>query len=212
MSHIFISEIFLSIQGESVHAGRPSVFVRLAGCNLGCSWCDTVYAAKAEGTALSIEEILEKVSGYGVKLVQVTGGEPMVQPETIELIGALCDSGYETVVETNGSFDISVMDERAEYVVDYKLPGSGQDCSFHEPNFNAIRPRDQLKFVIASREDFNTAVDVSRKVSHCHLLFSPVWGKVDGKELVAWLLESGVDGRINLQLHKILWGENARGV
>jgi len=215
MGAVRLSEIFLSIQGESTFAGLPCAFIRLAGCNLDCVYCDTAYAAQSSGEPAEVEDILSHVKGFGVKLVEVTGGEPLAQNTAGELIARLVESGFETLVETNGTVDIGSFDNRATYIVDIKTPGSGAAASFLELNFNHVKRSDQVKFVITSREDFDWAVDMVRTrglEERCALLFSPASGMVAPKILAGWLLESGVRARLNLQLHKYIWGPGTRGV
>ncbi len=215
MGAVKLSEIFLSIQGESTFAGLPCVFIRLAGCNLDCVYCDTVYAAKSAGEPAEVEDIISRVKGFGVKLVEITGGEPLAQSVAGELIARLVESGFETLVETNGAVDIGSFDNRAIYIVDIKTPGSGAADSFFESNFNHVKRSDQIKFVITSREDFDWAVGMVRDrglEERCTLLFSPASGIVEPKTLAKWLLESGVRARLNLQLHKFIWRPDARGV
>ncbi|MBI4666848.1 MAG: radical SAM protein [Nitrospinae bacterium] len=215
MSVIRVSEIFLSIQGESTHAGRPCVFIRLAGCNLDCAYCDTGYAAKSAGEPMEVSAALDKALALRAPLVEVTGGEPLIQPGAAELIKALLDAGLETLVETNGTVDLSRFDRRAKYIVDIKTPGSGSAGSFHEANYGMLRPGDEVKFVVSSREDFQWAAALCRErgiPDKAIVLFSPVWGKTDFAELADWLLASGLNARMNLQLHKIIWGGEAKGV
>ena len=185
---IRITEIFYSIQGESTHAGRPCVFIRLTGCNLRCTWCDSAYT--------------------------FTGGEPLAQKESFELIRRLADSGYEVLVETSGSIDIEPVDERAKIILDVKCPGSGEEGKNHWPNLSKLRKHDEVKFVIADRDDYAYAVAVIRNhgLEGRPLLFSPVWGAIDLKDLAAWILEDGIDARFQVQLHKLIWGSDARGV
>ena len=210
-----VSEIFLSIQGESTHAGRLCVFVRLAGCNLSCVYCDTEYAAKGAGSELSVSQILAKVECFGVNLVEVTGGEPLVQPACGELITALADAGFEVLVETNGAVDIGLFDRRAKYIVDIKTPGSGQGGSFLAANYERLKTSDEVKLVITSRADFNWALDVVRErrlAEKLTVLFSPADGFVTLKELAGWMIETKTPARMNVQVHKMIWGAGARGV
>jgi 7-carboxy-7-deazaguanine synthase len=210
---IRITEIFYSIQGESTHAGRPCVFVRLAGCNLRCSWCDSAYTFTG-GDPMSIDAILEAVGRWDCRLVEVTGGEPLAQKESFELIRRLADAGYEVLVETSGSIDIAPVDERAKVILDVKCPGSGEDAKNYWPNLSRLRPHDEVKFVIADRADFEYARDVIRehRLDGRPLLFSPVWGAIDLQELAEWILAEGIDARMQVQLHKLIWGADARGV
>lgn len=210
-----VSEIFLSIQGESTHAGRLCVFVRLAGCNLSCVYCDSEYAAKSEGVEMGLPDVLAKVESFGVKLVEVTGGEPLVQPACWDLITALADGGFEVLVETNGTVDIGLFDRRARYIVDIKTPGSGSGGSFLADNYGKLKSSDEVKFVITSRMDFDWAVDVVRErglAQKLTVLFSPADSLVTLKELAGWMIESKTPVRMNMQLHKIIWGQETRGV
>ncbi len=215
MIYIQVAEIFKSIQGESTTAGRPCVFIRLAGCNLDCAYCDSVYAAKAEGTKLALEDIVSRVEGYDATLVAVTGGEPLAQASAAKLISTLCDKGYETLVETNGSIDLAFFDRRAKYIVDVKTPGSGAGGSFMESNWAILKKDDEIKFVITSRDDFDWAKELIDNQNLCVdyiVLFSPAWGMVEADDLAKWLLGSGLNARLNIQLHKYIWGPNRKGV
>ncbi|MGH9836710.1 MAG: radical SAM protein [Blastocatellia bacterium] len=211
-----ITEIFYSIQGESSFAGLPCAFVRLTWCNLRCSWCDSEYTFTG-GVEMSVDEVLEKVRSYGCPLVEITGGEPLVQKrECCELARRLCDEGYTVLIETGGSLDASVLDPRVIKILDVKCPGSGESHRNFWANLEALNPRDEVKFVIKDRADFDYALDVIRKYRlderEPHALFSPVWGEIDLKDLAAWILQSGVRARMQLQLHKYIWGAEARGV
>lgn len=210
-----VSEIFLSIQGESTHAGRLCVFVRLAGCNLSCVYCDTEYAAKGAGLDLGVPQVLSKVDSFGVNLVEVTGGEPLSQPASGNLITTLADNGFEVLVETNGTVDIGLFDRRAKYIVDIKTPGSGQGGSFLVANYEKLKSSDEAKFVITSRMDFDWAVGVAREqrlAEKLTVLFSPAEGFVTLKELAGWMIEDKTPARMNVQLHKVIWGHGAKGV
>ncbi len=211
-----ITEIFYSIQGESSFAGLPCVFVRLTWCNLRCSWCDSEYTFTG-GAEMSVDEVIEKVRSYGCKLVEITGGEPLVQKrECCELAGQLCDAGFTVLVETGGSLDTSVLDARAVKILDVKCPGSGESDRNFWPNLERLNARDEIKFVITDRTDFDYAIQVIEKhhLNHRepHVLFSPVWDAVQLKDLADWILQSGVHGRMQLQLHKYIWGPDVKGV
>ena len=210
---IRITEIFYSIQGESTHAGRPCVFIRLTGCNLRCTWCDSAYTFTG-GEPMSIDAILGTIAKWDCRLVEVTGGEPLAQKESFELIRRLADSGYEVLVETSGSIDIEPVDERAKVILDVKCPGSGEEAKNHWPNLAKLRKHDEVKFVIADRDDYAYAVAVIRNhgLEGRPLLFSPVWGAIELQDLAAWILEDGIDARFQVQLHKLIWGGDARGV
>ncbi|MFZ4793772.1 MAG: radical SAM protein [Blastocatellia bacterium] len=211
-----ITEIFYSIQGESSFAGRPCIFVRLTWCNLRCTWCDSEYTFNG-GTEMTIEEVLEQVRQYPCRLVEITGGEPLVQKkECLELVRRLCDNGYEVLIETSGSLDISPLDQRAVRILDIKCPGSGEEQSNRWENLDCLTPRDEIKFVIADRRDFDYAGEVIARhrlaERHPAILFSPVWGAIDLRELSAWILETGINARLQLQMHKYIWGPDTKGV
>lgn len=209
-----VNEIFHSIQGESVRAGRPCVFVRLTACNLRCSWCDTAYAFH-EGREMSAEQVLEQVAGYGCRLVEITGGEPLLQPEAIPLMEELVRRGYEVLLETGGSLPIARVPPGVGRIVDLKCPGSGMASRNLWENLDHLREGDELKFVLADREDYRWAVgqiDARRLAGRCPLLFSPVHGRLDPGELARWILADRLPVRVQLQLHKYLWPGVERGV
>ena len=209
-----VSEIFRSLQGEGTRAGVRCVFVRLGGCNLRCRWCDTQYAWD-EGEQMEIEAIVERVGEIGGKMVEVTGGEPLAQAGTIGLLERLCDLGCEVLLETNGSLDISPVDERVVRIVDFKCPGSGQSGENLWANVEHLRGGDEVKFVIADRDDFDFAarcVDEYDLTGICPVLFSPVWDQLDPAALAEWIVGSDLDVRFGLQLHKIIWPKRLRGV
>ncbi len=211
-ARVKVNETFLSIQGESTHAGRPCFFIRLAGCNLRCSYCDTSYAWH-EGKDFQVEELIEMARASGVKLVEVTGGEPLLQEAAVVLIRRLCDEGLEVLVETNGSVDISVVDPRAKVVMDIKTPGSGMSEKMDHENLRRLRPDDEVKFVITSEEDYLWArgVVIERGLQGPRTLFSPAWGRLHPETLAHWILRDRLDVRLNLQIHKYIFGER-RGV
>jgi 7-carboxy-7-deazaguanine synthase len=216
MSGMRITEIFYSIQGESSYAGLPCAFVRLTFCNLRCVWCDSEYTFTG-GTEMSVAAVMEQVRGYDCQLVEVTGGEPLVQKrECCELVRQLCDEGYTVLIETGGGLDTSVLDERAIVILDVKCPGSGEAARNYWPNLERLRPRDEVKFVITDRADFDYALSVIEQYGLSarapEVLISPVWGAVAGADLAAWVLQSGLRARLQLQLHKLIWGAEARGV
>jgi len=214
MSTIVVNEIFRSVQGESTHAGRPCVFVRLTACDLRCAWCDTEYAFH-EGTRREVADVVEEVLAWDCELVEVTGGEPLLQPGVHELAGELLERGRTVLLETGGHRDISGVDPRVKRIVDVKTPSSGESHRNRWENFRELKEGDELKFVVQDRADFDWALDVIRGhglEGRCPLLFSPVWGKLDPSWLADWLLASGVRARLQLQLHKILWPEVLRGV
>ncbi|MFN2239847.1 MAG: radical SAM protein [Thermoanaerobaculia bacterium] len=209
---IRITEIFHSIQGESTHVGRPCIFIRLAGCNLRCVWCDSEYTFTG-GEKMSVEEILEKIRPWPTRLVEVTGGEPLAQKESFDLIARLCDEGYEVLIETSGSIDTEPVDPRAKIILDVKCPGSGEESKNYWPNLERLRSHDEVKFVIADRVDYEYARDLTReRLAGRTVIFSPVWGALPLADLAAWMLEDGVEARMQVQLHKLIWGAEARGV
>jgi 7-carboxy-7-deazaguanine synthase len=208
-----VTEIFFSIQGESSHAGRPCVFVRLTGCNLRCVWCDSEYTFTG-GERMSLDDVMARVASYGCRLVEVTGGEPLAQSEAFELITRLCDEGYEVLIETSGSIDIAPVDERATLIYDIKCPGSGEVAKNRWENLDILRPRDEIKFVIADRNDYEWARKVieERGLHRWTVLFSAVWGTMDVKSLAEWMLADRVPARLQTQLHKHIWGPDVKGV
>ena len=211
-----VNEIFHSIQGESTYAGQPCVFIRLTGCNLRCSYCDTTYAYE-EGSFLEAEEIVEKVKGFGCSLVEVTGGEPLIQNETPELIRTLLDLDYSVLLETNGSKDIGMADKRCVKIVDIKCPSSGEEKSNDFENLNRLDKGDELKLIIADRTDYDFAIDIISRISEdrkkgIHIHFSLCFGKIEPRELAEWILNDRLNVRLNLQLHKYVWPPDIRGV
>jgi len=209
-----VSEIFLSIQGEGTRAGEPCTFVRLAGCNLRCRWCDTKYAWE-DGQEMSVPEVLARVAALRSRTVEVTGGEPLTQPAAIELLKELCDAGYQTLLETNGSLDISQVDPRVVRIVDFKCPSSGAEGHDLWANVGHLTARDEVKFVLADHADYQFARQVLRrhKLSEkCTVIFSPVHGRLAPARLAEWILADNLDVRLGLQLHKIIWPDRDRGV
>jgi 7-carboxy-7-deazaguanine synthase len=211
---LIIHEIFCSLQGESTYVGRPCVFIRLTGCDLRCSWCDTTYAFEG-GTEMPIRQILDAVQAYHCPLVEVTGGEPLMQESAPDLLRALCDSGYEVMLETGGHRDISVVDPRVKRVVDIKCPSSGMEKRQRFENFEFLTPHDEIKCILADRIDYDWAV---RIVEHYHLdtrctvLFAPVFGALENRTLAEWILKDSLHVRFQLQQHKYIWDPLARGV
>lgn len=208
-----ITEIFHSIQGESSHIGRPCTFVRLTGCNLRCAWCDSVYTFTG-GEKFSLDEVMKKVNGFGCRLVEVTGGEPLAQVESLELIRRLLDDGYETLIETSGSIDIAPVDRRAKIILDVKCPGSGEESKNLWANLADLRDHDEVKFVILDRFDYEYAKQViaEHSLAGRTILFSPVWDRLSIRDLAEWMLADRVPARLQTQLHKHIWGADARGV
>ena len=211
-----INEIFFSIQGESSYAGRPCAFVRLTGCNLRCIYCDTQYAYE-EGTWLEIPEIVRHVSLFNCRLVEITGGEPLLQEQTPELIRTLLNQAFTVLLETNGSRDIGAVDERCIRILDIKCPSSGESEKNRLENLDVLTPNDELKFVIGGREDYEYAKFILSTFlpGRSHLkppLLSPVSGKIDTQTLAQWILQDRLDVRLQLQLHKLIWNPERRGV
>jgi 7-carboxy-7-deazaguanine synthase len=210
-----ISEIYLSIQGESTHVGRPMVFVRLAACDLRCSWCDTPYAFTG-GRKQSIEDVVAEVEKRGARAVEITGGEPLLQADVYPLMEQLVARGYDVLLETGGHVPIDKVPDPVVAIVDVKCPASGESHRMHWPNLEELSPHDEVKFVIQDRADFDYAVDVVRRhdltARVAAVLFSPVHGVLPPAELAKWILESGLPVRLQLQAHKYIWSPEARGV
>jgi len=209
-----VTEIFYSIQGESTYAGQPCVFIRLTGCPLRCTWCDTEYSFYG-GTTLAVEAILAQVAQYGCRLVEVTGGEPLAQPEAVPLIARLCDEGYTVLLETSGAIDTEPVDRRARVILDVKCPGSGMTDRMHWPNLDRLTAKDEAKFVLADRADYDWACEIVaryRLADRCTVLFSPVFGSLDLRGLAEWILADRLPVRFQLQLHKYIWAPDMRGV
>lgn len=209
-----IHEIYASIQGESSHAGRPCTFIRLTGCHLRCVWCDTPEAFY-EGSWWTLDQVFERVEALGMSLVEVTGGEPLLQPAVYPLMQGLCDRGYEVLLETGGGLDISRVDPRVRRILDIKCPGSGEAGSNRWENLEQLRLGDEIKLVLASRQDYEWARDLLRarpELFHFPVHFTPAWGLVAFEELAAWILEDRLPVRFGFQLHKLIWGPDRRGV
>lgn len=203
---LWINELFLSIQGESFYLGMPCVFVRLAGCNLRCRWCDTKYAYY-DGFSLSISEIIEKVKSLKNKLVEITGGEPLLQKEVFDLIEELIQDGYEVLLETNGTQDISRVNKIATIIMDIKCPSSLENNKTLWKNLEYLKKQDEIKFVIADRKDYEWAKNVLTQynlLNICSILFSPVHKELEAKVLANWILQDNLPVRLNVQLHKYL--------
>ncbi len=211
---LLIHEIYRSIQGESTFVGLPCVFVRLAVCDARCVWCDTPHAF-SQGNPWPLEAILQRVLSYHCPLVEITGGEPLVQEEVLPLMSTLADRGLTVLLETSGAHDVSPVDRRVHVIMDLKCPDSGECAGNRWANLDVLKPADQIKFVIASRRDFDWAAETIRKHNlerRFTVLLSPVFGVVQPVELAGWLLESDLQVRMQLQLHKYIWDPQARGV
>jgi 7-carboxy-7-deazaguanine synthase len=211
-----VNEIFYSIQGESSYTGRPCVFVRLTGCNLRCSYCDTRYAYE-EGEDLSIAEIINRVTSHRCALVEITGGEPLMQKDTPLLIRELLDMGFEVLLETNGSRDISAIDDRCVKILDIKCPSSGEAAKNDLENLKRLQTKDEIKFAIGSREDYDYAKHILSLMNRAEEntkapLFSPVYGRMTPELLSQWILADHLDVRMQIQLHKVIWDSETRGV
>ncbi len=220
-----VNEIFHSIQGESTHAGRPCVFVRLTGCNLRCVWCDTEYAFH-EGEDMTVEQVVERVAGYGCGLVEITGGEPLMQAEAIDLLERLLADGYEVLLETGGSLSVSQVPRPVVKIVDFKAPSSGMAGKNRWSILDDLASHDEVKFVIADRADYDWArarIEEHSLARRYTILFSPVDGELEPRTLAKWLLQDppvpkglrgagGLQARLQLQLHKAIWGPDKRGV
>jgi 7-carboxy-7-deazaguanine synthase len=209
-----VNEIYYSIQGESTKAGLPCVFVRLTYCNLRCTYCDTEYAFY-EGKDLSIDEILSEVKKYDCNLVEITGGEPLVQEESLDLMKRLCDEGFEVLLETGGSLSIKNIDERVKIIMDLKCPSSKMMKKNLYENINYIKKIDEIKFIIGTREDYEWTKEVIDKydlTNKCEILFSIVFGELEPITLVNWVLEDKLKVRFQLQIHKFIWSPETKGV
>jgi 7-carboxy-7-deazaguanine synthase len=209
MASLRITEIFLSLQGESRTVGLPTVFVRLTGCPLRCTWCDTEYAFTG-GKKRDIDGILAEVRQFGVTHVTVTGGEPLAQPDCLELLRRLCDDGLRVSLETSGALDIAAVDPRVDRVMDLKAPSSGETAHNRLANLACLGARDQLKFVVADHADYvwsRAMIAEHSLAGRCELLMQPVHGRVEPAELAQWILDDRLPVRFQLQLHKLLWGD-----
>ncbi|MGH8671976.1 MAG: 7-carboxy-7-deazaguanine synthase QueE [Burkholderiales bacterium] len=204
-----VNEIFFSLQGETSRVGLPTVFVRLTGCPLRCGYCDTAYAFH-EGESMPVEQILQQVACHQARYVTVTGGEPLAQKECHDLLYALCDAEYSVALETSGALDISTVDARVSRIVDIKTPGSGEVEKNRWENLDVLTPRDEIKFVLCDAGDYQWAKDTiaQRRLDRlCPILFSPVHGRFDASQLADWVLRDRIPVRLQIQLHKYLWGD-----
>lgn len=209
-----INEIFYSIQGEGTSSGLPCVFIRLTYCNLRCTYCDTEYAFY-DGKEMSINEILNEIKQYDCKLVEVTGGEPLIQNECFELMNKLCDLDYEVMLETSGSLPIKDVDKRVKIILDFKCPSSKMVKKNDYSNINYIKPIDEVKFVIGNRDDYEWSKEIIEKYKltlKCEVLLSTVFGELDNIELVEWILRDRLKVRFQTQLHKHIWEPDKKGV
>jgi 7-carboxy-7-deazaguanine synthase len=210
-----VNEIYHSIQGESTWAGRPCVFVRLTFCDLRCNYCDTEYAFY-EGKKQTLQQVLDTVASFRCALVEITGGEPLLQKNVLPLMAALCDAGHTLLLETSGARDISQVDPRVHRIMDLKTPGSGEVEKNLWSNIDCLTLRDEVKFVMGSREDYEWACDKVERytlTSRCHaVLFSPIFDRIDPRQIVDWILADNLDVRFQLQMHKFIWSPTQRGV
>jgi 7-carboxy-7-deazaguanine synthase len=211
-----VTEIFRSIQGESTHAGRPCTFVRLTGCPMRCTWCDSEYTFSG-GEHVAIDDVMKQVREFGCELVEITGGEPLAQREAFDLINRLCDESYEVLIETGGFVSTEDLDQRAKLILDVKCPASGEAERNHWPNLTRLRADlDEVKFVVADRADWVFAqrvideYDLENRAKS--ILISPAWEQIALEELANWIVESGLKARMQLQIHKYIWGPDLHGV
>ena len=209
-----VNEIFHSVQGESRHAGRPCVFVRLTACNLRCTWCDTAYAFE-QGEEMPQADILERIAGYGTRYVLLTGGEPLLQLQVHRLIAELLERGYEVGIETGGSLDVAPLDRRVTIILDLKCPGSGMQDHNLWTNIERLKATDEVKFVLADRRDYEWAREVIARyglLERCGVLLSPVHGELSPRSLAEWMLTDALAARLQMQIHKYIWPPGTRGV
>ena len=209
MSSLRITEIFCSIQGESTTAGEPTVFVRLTGCPLRCHYCDTAYAFTG-GEKVEIDDIVEQVAAFGVEFVTVTGGEPLAQKDCLALLTALCDAGFNVSLETSGALSIEDVDARVRTILDIKTPASGEADKNLFSNIEYLKPVDEIKFVICDRGDYEyamTQIERQHLNDKCQVLFSPSYQQLEAKQLGQWMLDDKAPARLQLQMHKYLWGD-----
>ena len=211
---LVINEIYRSIQGESSYAGMPCVFVRLTACNLRCTWCDTTNSF-TEGAPMSVEQVIAKVAAFDCRLVEITGGEPLLQPNVHPLMTRLCDLGKQVLLETSGSIDIAPVDSRVVKIMDLKCPSSGEISKNLYANIRHLTAHDEIKFVIANRADYDWAKQTTAQyklTGICEVIFSPVWDQLPLKNIAEWILADNLPVRLQTQWHKIIWGPAVRGV
>lgn len=209
MAQLKIFEIFYSLQGESSRVGLPTIFIRLSGCPMRCHYCDTAYAFQG-GVMMDIDDIMETIKKYNTRYVTVTGGEPLAQKEVLSLLKVLADQNYDVSLETGGGISIKEVDPRIKIILDIKTPESGEEKKNHWENLNLIHAKDEIKFVLCSREDYDWAkkiLDQYKLTEKCHVLFSPVYQKLNATDLGNWILQDQLPVRLQIQLHKLLWGE-----
>jgi 7-carboxy-7-deazaguanine synthase len=209
VAQLKIFEIFYSLQGESSRVGLPTIFIRLSGCPMRCHYCDTAYAFQG-GSMMDIDDIMESIKKYNTSFVTVTGGEPLAQKEVLSLLKVLADQNYEVSLETGGGLSIKEVDPRVKIILDIKTPESGEEKKNHWENLNLILAKDEIKFVLCSREDYDWAkkiLDQYRLTEKCHVLFSPVYQTLNATDLGNWILQDQLSVRMQIQLHKLLWGE-----
>ena len=212
---LLVNEIFYSIQGESSYAGRPCIFIRLTGCNLRCAWCDTVHAYK-EGSQMTGDQIMDHIRSFPCSLVEITGGEPLIQTHMPDLAFRLLENNYSVLVETNGSRDISVLDPRCIKIVDFKLPSSGMEQKNDYRNMSRLGSHDEVKLVVADRVDYEFAQDIIKQIRSLGLTniihLSPAWEILSPRVLARWMIRDGIEAGLSIQLHKSIWGSHGQGV
>ena len=209
MAQLKIFEIFYSLQGESSRVGLPTIFIRSSGCPMRCHYCDTAYAFQG-GVMMDINDVMEAIKKYDTHYVTVTGGEPLAQKEVLSLLKVLADQNYDVSLETGGGISIKEVDPRIKIILDIKTPESGEEKKNHWENLNLIHTKDEIKFVLCSREDYDWAkkiLDQYKLTEKCHVLFSPVYQKLNATDLGNWILQDQLPVRLQIQLHKLLWGE-----
>jgi len=209
VAQLKIFEIFYSLQGESSRVGLPTIFIRLSGCPMRCHYCDTAYAFQG-GSMMNMDDIMEAIKKYNTRYVTVTGGEPLAQKEVLSLLKVLADQNYDVSLETGGGISIKEVDPRIKIILDIKTPESGEEKKNYWENLNLIHTKDEIKFVLCSREDYDWAkkiLDQYKLTEKCHVLFSPVYQKLNATDLGNWILQDQLPVRLQIQLHKLLWGE-----